>query len=121
MSRFIEYLLSRNLEGKELTDEKIKDFKRIVLAQTALIGSLFLLALFEELKFDYHVETAESIFMVCLGVYVFLLWDALRNYTSNRKVIRFYFIVINGVYLLAVIGTNPFIPMASTVPYRIFL
>lgn len=31
MARFIQYLISRNLEGKALTDEMIRDFKRIVL------------------------------------------------------------------------------------------
>lgn len=121
MPRLIQYLLSRNLEGKQLTDEKIRDFKRIVLCQTGLIGALFLLALFEELQFAYHVEVSETIFMGCLGVYVFLLWDALRNYTTNRKVILFFFIVINGVFVLSFVGTNPFIPMAPTLPYRIFL
>jgi hypothetical protein len=121
MPRFIQYLLHRNLDGKELTDEKIKDFKRIVLSQAALIFCLFLLSFFEALKFPWHVEIAETIFMSCLGVYIFLLWDALRNYTTNRKVIIFNFIVINGVFLLGALGTNPFIPMEPTLPYRIFL
>ena len=121
MPKFIQYLLSRNLQGKELTDEKIRDFKRIVLAQGAIILSLFLLALFEELRFPYHIEIAELIFFACLGVYVFLLWDALRNYTTNRKLILFNFMVINGVFVVSALGTNPFIPMAPTLPYRIFL
>src|SRR5689334_10311866 len=121
MPRFIQYILSRNIEGKQLTDEKISDFKRIVLCQTGLISSLFLLAIFEELAFPYHIEIAETIFMGCLGVYVFLLWDALRNYTTNRKVILFFFIVINGVFVLSFVGSNPFIPMAPTLSYRIFL
>jgi hypothetical protein len=121
MTKLIQYLLDRNLQGKELTDEKIRDFKRIVLAQGAIILSLFLLAFFEELNFSYHIEIAELIFFACLGAYVFLLWDALRNYTTNRKLILFYFIVINGIFVVSALGTNPFIPMAPTLPYRIFL
>jgi hypothetical protein len=121
MPRFIQYLLTRNLNGKELTDEKIKDFKRIVLAQGVLIFCLFLLSFFEALAFPYHVEIAETIFISCLGVYIFLLWDALRNYTTNRRIILVNFIVINGIFLLGAVGTNPFIPMAPTLPYRIFL
>lgn len=121
MSRILQYLRSRNLEGKELTDEKIRDFKRIVLAQVGLIISLFLLALFEEFRFPYHIEIAETIFFSCLGIYVFLLWDALRNYTTNRRVIIINFILINGVFVIGVLGANPFMPMETTLTYRIFL
>lgn len=121
MPKFIQYLLNRNLQGKELTDEKIRDFKRIVLAQGALIFSLFLFALFEEFKFPYHVEIAETIFFACLGGYIFLLWDALRNYTTNRTVILVNFIFINGVFVIGALGANPFMPMAPTTLYRIFL
>jgi len=121
MPKFIQYILSRNLQGKELTDEKTRDFKRIVLAQGAVIFCLFLLSLFEEFQFPYHVEIAETVFFGCLGTYIFLLWDALRNYTTNRKVIIVNFIFINGVFLIGVLGTNPFMPMAPTLAYRLFL
>jgi hypothetical protein len=121
MPRFIQYLLSRNLQGKELTDEKIRDFKRIVIAQSAIIFSLFLLALFEQWGFKYHIEIAETIFFSFLGVYTFFLWDALRNYTTNRRIIIVNFVFINGAFLIATLGTNPWIPMEPTLTYRIFL
>src|SRR5262245_24095654 len=108
MPRFIQYLLARNLQGKELTDANIKDFKRIVLAQGALIVSLFLLSLFEQFAFPFHIEIAETIFFACLGLYIFLLWDALRNYTTSSKLILVNFIVIIGIFLLGALGTNPF-------------
>ena len=121
MPRFIQYLFSRNLEGKELTDEKIRDFKRIVIAQTGIIFTLFLLAFFKSMPFPYHIEIAESLFLGCIGLYAFFMWDTLRNYTTNKRVILINFIIINGVFLFGLVSTNPFIPMDPTPAYRIAL
>ncbi len=119
--KLIRYLLDKNLSGKELTNEKIRDFTRLVFVQGAVILSLFLLNLFTYFGFPFHIELAESIFFATLGVYVFLLWDMLRNYTRNKKVILINFIFIMGVFLVGVIAVNPFFPMPTTVPYRIVL
>jgi hypothetical protein len=120
-SKYLQYIVARNIDGKELTDEKIRDFKRVVLAQVAIIFSLFLLAVFETMDFAWRIEIAESVFFATLGVYCFLLWDMLRNYASSRRVIIVNFIFIMGVFLFGVVGVNPFYPMAPTPSYRIFL
>src|SRR3954471_1729055 len=114
-SKYVQYFVARNVDGKELTDEKIRDFKRVVMAQAAIIFSLFLLAVLETMDFAWRIEIAESFFFATLGVYCFLLWDMLRNYTSSRKVIVINFIFIMGVFLFGVVGVNPFYPMAPTV------
>ncbi|MEK6781684.1 MAG: hypothetical protein AABY93_08255 [Bacteroidota bacterium] len=119
--RVLHYILIRNLAGKELTDEKIYDFKRLTLLQGAIILSLFLLDLFTYLAFPYHIELAESIFFLLLGVYVFLLWDMLRNYTSSKTIILLNFIFIMGVFLIGLVVVNPFMHMEAEPPYRIFL
>ena len=111
----LQYFVARNIDGEELTDEKIRDFKRVVLAQVAIIFSLFLLAVFETMEFHWRIEIAESIFFATLGVYCFLLWDMLRNYASSRRVIIVNFIFIMGVFLFGVVGVNPFYPMAHAV------
>lgn len=99
----------KKLEGKELTDEKIRDFKRLIIAQAGIIFSIFFLELSQSFNFSWHPELAESIFFLALGLYVFLLWDALRNYTSNRAIILLNFIFIIGVFILATFVANPFL------------
>jgi hypothetical protein len=118
---FLRYLLSKELQGKELTDEKIRDFKHIILTQALMIFTLFLLEVVEAYPFPYDIEIAETLFFATLGVYAFQLWDALRNYTTNRRVIRMNLVFIIGVFLFGFICVNPFFPMEPTLPYRITL
>jgi hypothetical protein len=77
----------KNLEAKELTDEKIRDFKRIVLAQLGVLVTLFLLELFTWLDFPLDLELAETLFFLAIGAYAYLLWDMLRNYTASRRIV----------------------------------
>jgi hypothetical protein len=121
MSKTSAYFLVKNLAGKELTDEKIRDFRRLSFAQGGIILSLFLLNLFARLDFPLNREIAETLFFALLGFYVFLLWDMLRNYTASRKVILINFIFIMGVFLVGLIAVNPFIPMPITPLYRVVL
>ena len=97
----------KNLEGKELTDEKIRDFKRLIIAQCGIIASILLLELSETFHWPGHPAAVEFFFFGVLGVYVFLLWDALRNYTRNRMIITINFIFIIGVFVLASLVANP--------------
>ena len=99
----------KKLEGKELTDEKIRDFKRLIIAQAGIILSIFFLELSESFQFGLYPQLAESFFFLALGLYVFLLWDALRNYTDNKSIILLNFIFIIGVFVLAAIVANPFL------------
>ncbi len=119
--KYVRLFVARNVEGKELTDEKIRDFRRVVFVQVAIVISTFLLAVFESMSFPFSIEIAETIFLASIGVYCFFLWDMLRNYTSSKKVIVINFIFIMGVFLSGFIGVNPFFPMAPTAGYRVFL
>jgi hypothetical protein len=119
--RIVSYFLARNLASKELTDEKIRDFRRLTFAQGAIIASFFLLNLFTHLDFPLHTEISETIFFTALGFYVFLLWDMLRNYTQSRRIILLNFIFIMGVFFIGLIAVNPFLPMPITPAYRLVL
>lgn len=121
ITKLRNFILIRNLAGKELSDEKAQDFKRLLIAQASIIGSLFLLELFSHLDFPNHIQISESLFFAALGFYVFLLWDMLRNYTSSPKIIFLNFIFIMGVFGVGVIAVNPFFPMPITPAYRIVL
>ena len=120
-SKILRLILVRNLAGKELTDEKIQDFKRLTLVQGCLIFSLFLLDLFKYFGFPYHVEIAETIFFASLGFYAFNLWDMLRNYATSHRIILINFIFIMGVFLVGFIAVNPFFPMPITPAYKTVL
>ncbi|HZY82045.1 MAG TPA: hypothetical protein VFE50_21120 [Cyclobacteriaceae bacterium] len=111
----------KNLEAKELTDEKTRDFKRIVLAQLAILITLFILELFTWLNFSLYLELAETLFFMAVGAYAYLLWDMLRNYTTSRRIVVLNFIFIMGVFIAGFICVNPFWPMELSVPYRIML
>lgn len=113
--------LLKNLEAKELTDEKIRDFKRVVLAQVGILVTLFLLELFTWLGFPLYLELAETLFFFAVGAYAYLLWDMLRNYTTSRRIVVLNFIFIMGVFVAGFICVNPFWPMELSVPYRIVL
>jgi hypothetical protein len=116
--KLLRFLASRNPERQELSDEKMADFRRATIVQGGIILTLFLLPLFTYLGFPYHIQIAETVFFGVLGIYVFLLWDMLRNYTANRRLIMINFVLIMGVFLLGVIAVNPFIPMPVNPAYR---
>ncbi|HTH55789.1 MAG TPA: hypothetical protein VL728_07060 [Cyclobacteriaceae bacterium] len=113
----------KNLEGKELTDEKIRDFKRLLISQIAIIASIFFLEFSESAQLPLHPELPETIFFTVLGIYVFLLWDALRNYTRNKLIILVNFVFIIGVFVLGTVVANPFIELIdrSSLTYKVLL
>lgn len=111
----------KNLEATSLTNEKIRDFTRVVFAQIGILISLFILELFSWLRFPLYLELAETIFFLAIGAYAFLLWDMLRNYTASRRIVMLNFIFIMGVFIAGFICVNPFWPMEPSVPYRITL
>jgi hypothetical protein len=94
-----------------------------MISQVAVIASIFFLEVSESFGLTPHPELAETFFFVALGAYVFLLWDALRNYTSNRMIILVNFIFIIGVFLLATFVANPFFDFVdkSSLLYKILL
>lgn len=113
----------KNLEGKELTDEKIRDFKRLLISQIAILASILFLELSESAQLPLYPKLPETIFFLALGIYVFLLWDALRNYTNSRMIILVNFVFIIGVFVLATFVANPFLDFfdKSSWLYKILL
>src|SRR5882672_7589499 len=117
-SKFLSFILVRNLAGKQLTDEKIQDFQVLLLAQGTMIFSIFLLNLFTFIRFPYHIETAEVIFFTTLGLYVYLLWDMMRNYTTYRNIIIMNFIIMLSLFVIGFIVANPFKRLEVTPGFR---
>lgn len=108
----MSFSIIRKLEGKELTDEKIRDFRRLLAVQVAVISSLFFLEFIETHNLRYY-EIVETYFFITLGLYVFLLWDMLRNYTSSKALIIANLIFIMGVFIASTVVVNPFVEVVD--------
>jgi hypothetical protein len=85
----------------ELQREKQKDYRNVVIIQVLII---FLgLTLSETLEDGYETPVAKAVMTLfsCFGaVYCFLLWDLLRDFTSNKILIN----AILAILIIMVIG-----------------
>ncbi len=90
--------------------EKIKDYRNIVLLQTAIIASALLLKeIFSMAGMDAHLSSVirDLLFLLFGGLYVLILWDLLRNFTKKTALVTVLFLVIMGSYVLALFTVNP--------------
>jgi hypothetical protein len=73
----------------KLQQEKQKDYRNVVVLQVLII--VFGLTLSETLDHGYETEAAKAsitVFSVFGGIYCYLLWDLLRNFTSSKFLIN---------------------------------
>ncbi len=100
----------QKLKGLDLAKKKLKDFKIVVAIQLALVFSSLVLYWFLQLfKIENALIISESVFFACIGIYVWALWDLIRNFTQSNALIIGLFIIIMGVFLLGLVTVNPFI------------
>lgn len=113
------------LKGEALKLEKRKDYRNLVILQTCIIFSALLLKDILQLFGNYDsFVLRDTIFLSLGGLYLLFLWDILRNFTSNQKLLKALLFIIIGVYILALIVVNPFYkPFTSDVqrPYLLFI
>ncbi|MFN5171079.1 MAG: hypothetical protein ACK5DD_15795 [Cyclobacteriaceae bacterium] len=87
----------------ELQREKAKDYRNVVILQILIVGCGLLLS--EPLLAGSTSPVSKFIILIFSAfgaTYAFLLWDLLRNFTSNRYLITTIFIVLT---LIVVVGT----------------
>ena len=93
----------------ELQQEKQKDYRNIVLIQIAII--VFGLALSEVILNSSQTpggKLVTTLYLCFGGVYSFLQWDLLRNFTQNRLLINSILIILLGVFLVGTMGEFPY-------------
>lgn len=98
----------KKLSGDALTIEKKKDFRNVVFLQIVIIASALLLndsLHMLGLKDSYVFR--DIFFLFFGGIYVLIMWDMLRNFTSNKTLIVSLFIIIMGTYAFALVTVNP--------------
>lgn len=117
--------LFRNKSFAELRAEKIKDYRNIVALQTLIIISALLLkdTLSMSGMSDYASKLIRDIlFLVFGGVYVFILWDLLRNFTKSKTLVISLLALIILSLALALVTVNPFFHLyGSENEQRIYL
>jgi hypothetical protein len=112
--------LLQNLKDIELSREKLKDFKNVVYVQMALLlTTLLLKGLLDLFGIPNNNALTETLFFSVLGIYVYLLWDMLRNYTRSKVLLLALLILIMGTFLFGVIFINPFFTLIEGTTFRI--
>jgi hypothetical protein len=100
----------RIFQGKELQTEKRKDYRNVVLMQVLIIVLGLTLS---EFLVEGEQTTPASKFVISVftmfGVtYSFLLWDLLRDFTSNSLLINTVLIVLSAVVVVGMLSEFPY-------------
>ena len=108
--RYLSYIQRQDLNTQELNDEKKKDYRNIVYLQVLIIVSAMLL---KEILAINGVDKVISkmirdiLFLTLGGMHVFVLWDLLRNLTTNNTLIVGLFVMIVFGLGVAFFAVNP--------------
>jgi len=97
------------LSKLELQKEKAKDYRNVVIIQIALV--VLGLVLYEPLLQDSSSDSSKliiTIFSSFGAIYAFLLWDLLRNFTSNKILILSILAVLSGIVITGVLVEFPY-------------
>ncbi len=118
----------QNRSTTELRAEKIKDYRNIVALQTLIIISALLLKdILSMSGMNVHASNVfrDVFFLILGGLYVYILWDLLRNFTRNKNLVLVLLILIVGTFALALVTVNPFYHIFETSieqrPYLFFI
>ena len=101
--------LTRQLTTTALQREKLKDYRNIVVIQVTVITILMTL---EDLLAGIGLVDIQkwvyTLFIAFAGFYLLLLWDMMRNFTSNMLVVRGSLAWLMVLFVLGAMGENPF-------------
>lgn len=108
--------------------EILHDYRVIVILQALIIFSALILKGFFDLagvNQQLSQMTRDTIFLSLGGLYVYFLWDFLRNLMRYQIVITFLSMLILGSYALALYAINPFYDFVESEsdkrPYLLFI
>ena len=115
--------LTRQLSSAALQREKLKDYRNIVVIQVAVITILMTLEdLLAGIGFVDIQKWVYTLFIAFAGFYLLLLWDMMRNFTSNMLIVRGSLAWLMVLFVLGAMGENPFQRLLPNPrPYYIFI
>ncbi|MFM8912852.1 MAG: hypothetical protein ACKOE6_08060 [Flammeovirgaceae bacterium] len=104
-----KFTLLNVLSSPDLHREKARDYRNIVVLQIMIVASGLVLS--EPLLADSKSEESKliiSIFSFFGALYSFLLWDLLRNFTSNRSLLIAFLTVLVGIVIVGILVEFPY-------------
>ena len=103
------FSLRRAFSGKELLREKQKDYRNVVIMQIVIVVSGLLMSEFLINGSNLQVRNLViTIFSAFGAIYSFLLWDMLRNFTTQLWLIKLILIVLVAIVITGVLGEFPY-------------
>ncbi|HZY81472.1 MAG TPA: hypothetical protein VFE50_18240 [Cyclobacteriaceae bacterium] len=105
----LNFTLKGLLSRDELQREKTKDYRNVVIIQIAII--VIGLTLSEPILRDSQSPTSKaiiSLFSFFGAAYIFLLWDLLRNFTSNKNLLIAILTVLCAVVVTGILVEFPY-------------
>lgn len=106
----------------ELLREKQKDYKNIVIIQIVIIT--FGLTLTEFILEGTHSAAGKVVILIFSlfgAVYMYLLWDLLRNFTRSRALVNIILVVLVAGFTLALLSEFPYYRFLDPAHRRIYL
>ncbi len=115
--------LTRQMSAATLQREKLKDYRNIVVIQVTVVTILMTLEdLLAGIGFVDIQKWVYSLFIAFAGFYLLLLWDMMRNFTSNMVIVRGSLAWLMVLFVLGAMGENPFQRLLPNPrPYYIFI
>lgn len=118
----IQLSLKDFLSKLELQKEKAKDYRNVVIIQIMIV--VLGLVLYEPLLEDS--TSAISKFIITLfstfgAIYAFLLWDLLRNFTSNKGLITVILLLLIGIVAAGILVEFPYYQVVHVADRQAYL
>ncbi|MCB0496885.1 MAG: hypothetical protein KDC79_12175 [Cyclobacteriaceae bacterium] len=100
-------ILSNNATDQE--KEKNKDYRNVVIAQIIIVVSGLVLTSFTNYEEPaFKDKLIITLFSGFAAFYAFLLWDLLKDFTTNRKLIGVVLVVLSVITIVGLLGEFPF-------------
>ncbi len=106
----------------DLDREKQKDFRNVVIVQSVII--ILTLTLSQPLLDDSHSDISKfiiSIFSFLGALNIFLMWDLLRNFTLNRKLILIILVILCCIVITGILVEFPYYQILDVPNRQVYL
>lgn len=118
----LNFTLKGLLSRDELQREKTKDYRNVVIIQIAIVVTG--LTLSEPILRDPTSDVSKaiiSLFSFFGGLYIFLLWDLLRNFTTSRVLLMTILAILSGVVITGILVEFPYYQIIEVADRRTYL
>src|SRR5437868_5932979 len=101
-SKKLAYVNAEKVETlQEEIAERQRDYRKVVITQAIIIVAALLLEDFLELVgFHQQRQIFFSIFLLLGGIYYYMLWDLLKNFTHRPGVLRTILVLLIADFIL---------------------